>query len=136
MICSTATPPDLGVAPLALPESLHLIPDFRDYPHSPGGLHLNFHRVSRDCREFGLMRMALTHPSSYFDPRTLHLSSFPSPRSLGGIDLLRFKFHAWDGCVKTKNSHPSWIRTGTGISTVLLCYCVLYYSVVRYCTVP
>ena len=59
MICSTATPPDLGVAPEPLPESLHLIPEFRDYPHSPGGLHLNFHRVSRDCREFGLMRMAL-----------------------------------------------------------------------------
>ena len=60
MICSTATPPDLGVAPEPLPESLHLIPEFRDYPHSPGGLHLNFHRVSRDCREFGLMRMALS----------------------------------------------------------------------------
>ena len=63
MICSTATPPDLGVAPEPLPESLHLIPEFRDYPHSPGGLHLNFHRVSRDCREFGLMRMALKVPN-------------------------------------------------------------------------
>ena len=49
-----------SVATEALPESLHLIPDFRDYPHSPGGLHRNYHKVSRDCREFGIMQMALS----------------------------------------------------------------------------